>query len=102
MLYPQNGSMAKGSRRRLPTAPAWAAGVSDAMMERRNTPSSQSWDWKTSGTAEAGGPPEGGPSAPNFIQQMSSPTVSTFQPSMVGMSMARLVLSPAEGNAPAM
>ena len=40
------------------------------------------------------------PSSPNFIQQMSSPTVSTFQPGRVGMSMARLVLPHAEGNAP--
>ena len=36
-----------------------------------------------------------------FIQQMSSPTVSTFQPGMVGMSMARFVLPQAEGKAPA-
>src|SRR5205823_9997710 len=40
------------------------------------------------------------PSAPIFIQQMSSPTVSTFQPGSVGTSMARLVLPHAEGNAP--
>ena len=50
--------MAKGSRRRLPTAPAWAAVVSDAMMEPRKTPCSQSWDWKTSGTTEARRPPK--------------------------------------------
>ena len=31
---------------------------------------------------------------------MSSPTVSTFQPSSVGISIARLVLPHAEGNAP--
>ena len=31
---------------------------------------------------------------------MSSPTVSTFQPSMAGMSIARLVLPQALGNAP--
>src|SRR5439155_15559334 len=42
------------------------------------------------------------PSSPNFIQQMSSPTVSTFQPGMVGLSMAKLVLPHAEGNAAAM
>src|SRR5919108_3353916 len=41
------------------------------------------------------------PSAPNFIHAMSSPTVSTVQPSSVGMSMARLVLPHADGNAPA-
>ena len=40
------------------------------------------------------------PSDPNFIQQMSSPTVSTFQPGSVGTSMARLVLPQADGKAP--
>src|SRR5881227_474207 len=40
------------------------------------------------------------PSSPNFIQQMSSPTVSTFHPGRVGTSMARLVLPQADGNAP--
>src|SRR4051812_13452527 len=40
------------------------------------------------------------PSSPNFIQQMSSPTVSTFQPGSVGTSMARLVLPHADGKAP--
>src|SRR5213076_1980949 len=40
------------------------------------------------------------PSAPIFIQQMSSPTVSTFHPGSVGTSMARLVLPHADGNAP--
>src|SRR6202011_379779 len=40
------------------------------------------------------------PSGPNFIQQMSSPIVSTFQPGRVGISMARLVLPHAEGKAP--
>ena len=42
------------------------------------------------------------PSSPNRIQAMSSPTVSTFQPGMVGCSMARLVLPHAEGKAAAM
>ena len=41
------------------------------------------------------------PSSPNFIQAMSSPTVSTFQPSSVGISIARLVLPQADGKAPA-
>src|SRR2546426_10463991 len=36
------------------------------------------------------------PSAPNFIQAMSSPTVSTFHPGMVGISIARLVLPQAD------
>ena len=42
------------------------------------------------------------PSAPNRIQAISSPIVSTFQPGMVGCSMARLVLPQADGNAAAM
>ena len=41
------------------------------------------------------------PSAPYFIHAMSSPTVSTFQPGIVGLSIARLVLPQAEGNAAA-
>jgi hypothetical protein len=40
------------------------------------------------------------PSSPNFIQAMSSPTVSTVQPSSVGISIARLVLPQRDGNAP--
>ena len=42
------------------------------------------------------------PSGPNRIQAISSPIVSTFQPGMVGASMARLVLPQADGNAAAM
>src|SRR3954453_5194417 len=42
------------------------------------------------------------PSSPNFIQAMSSPTVSTFQSGRVGTSIARLVLPQAEGKAPPM
>src|ERR1700757_3984873 len=42
------------------------------------------------------------PSEPNFIQAMSSPIVSTFQSGRVGMTIARLVLPQALGNAPAM
>ncbi len=41
------------------------------------------------------------PSSPNFIQAMSSPIVSTFQPGRVGISIARLVLPQADGKAPA-
>ena len=40
------------------------------------------------------------PSAPNFIHAMSSPIVSTVQPSSVGISIARLVLPHALGKAP--
>ncbi len=42
------------------------------------------------------------PSSPTFIHAMSSPRVSTFQPGIVGSSMARLVLPQALGNAAAM
>src|SRR5580704_81035 len=42
------------------------------------------------------------PSEPNFIQAMSSPMVSTFQPGMVGINLDRLVLPQADGNAPVM
>ena len=41
------------------------------------------------------------PSSPNFIQAMSSPMVSTFQPGRVGIIMAMFVLPHAEGNAAA-
>src|SRR5580704_7627083 len=50
--------MAKGSRRRLPTAPAAAAVVSDAMIEPRKTPWAQSKDSVTSGTTERRRPPK--------------------------------------------
>src|SRR6476619_2404531 len=42
------------------------------------------------------------PSSPKVIQAMSSPSVSTFQPGMVGSSIARLVLPQALGKAAAM
>ncbi len=42
------------------------------------------------------------PSSFIFIQAMSSPMHSHFQPSTVGCSMARFVLPQAEGNAAAM
>src|ERR1700681_877986 len=58
MLYPQKGSMAKGSRRRLPTAPAAAAVVSDERIDPRNTPWAQSKDSVTSGTTDARRPPK--------------------------------------------
>ncbi len=41
------------------------------------------------------------PSSPKRIQAMSSPSVSTVQPGMVGSSIARLVLPQALGNAAA-
>src|ERR671918_2987041 len=50
--------MAKGSKRSFPTAPAWAAVVSELMIEPRNTPCSQSSDSVTSGTLVARRPPK--------------------------------------------
>src|SRR5690606_1355694 len=41
------------------------------------------------------------PSSPNFIHAMSSPTVSTFQPGSVGLSIARFVFPHALGKAAA-
>src|SRR4051794_34745538 len=209
MWYPQNGSIANGSKRSLPTSPAAAAVVSEDIIAPVKTPCSQSNAWRTSGTTVERRPPNsiasigtpagsshsgaiegiceagdvnrafgcaagvsesgvqsfpfqsiawsGGspvmpshhtspssvsaqlvkiehrsrvsiafgfvlrpvpgatpkipasgliayrrPSEPNFIQAMSSPTVSAFQPSSEGMSMARLVLPQALGNAPVM
>src|ERR1044071_7128518 len=51
--------MAKGSKRSLPTAPAWAAVVSELMIEPRNTPCSQSNASVTRGTLVARRPPQG-------------------------------------------
>ena len=42
------------------------------------------------------------PSSPNLIHAMSSPNVSTFQPLIVGSSIAKFVLPHADGNAAAM
>ena len=42
------------------------------------------------------------PSLPKRIQAMSSPRVSTFQPGIVGLSIARLVLPQALGKPAAM
>src|SRR3954453_15080178 len=57
MLYPQKGSIAMGSKRRLPTAPCCAAVVSLAMIEPRNTPCSQSNACVTNGTVVRRLPP---------------------------------------------
>src|SRR5918998_591269 len=50
--------MAKGSRRSLPTAPAWAAVVSEAMIEPRNTPCCQLNDSWMRGTTLDRRPPK--------------------------------------------
>src|SRR3954465_2495510 len=58
MLYPQNGSIAKGSKRSLPTAPACAAVVSELMIEPRNTPCCHEVASVTRGTFVARRPPK--------------------------------------------
>src|SRR5918993_3360084 len=77
MLYPQNGSMAKGSRRSLPTAPAWAAVVSEAMIEPRKTPCCQLRASCTSGTTEERRPPK-------RMAEMGTPLGSSHSGAMVG------------------
>src|SRR5437588_319262 len=77
MLYPQNGSMANGSRRSLPTAPAWAAVVSDAMIDPRKTPcchENASW---TRGTTVERRPP-------NKMAEMGTPLGSSHSGAMTG------------------
>src|SRR5687767_1079289 len=84
MLYPQNGSMAKGSNRSLPTAPAWAAVVSELMIEPRNTPWSQSIDSVTSGTLVARRPP-------NRIAEIGTPFGSSHSGAIEGHCEAGVV-----------
>src|SRR5919202_2267447 len=69
--------MAKGSRRSLPTAPAWAAVVPKAMIEPRNTPCRQlraSW---TRGATDERRPP-------NRTAEMGTPLGSSHSGAMVG------------------
>src|SRR5262245_28976851 len=58
MLYPQNGSIANGSRRRTPAFPRAAAVVSEPQAEPRNTPCSQSNASFTSGIVLGRRPPK--------------------------------------------
>src|SRR5947209_1022095 len=69
MSYPQNGSIANGSKRSLPTAPCCAAVVSDDMIEPRNTPCCHERAWVTSGTFVARRPP-------NRIAEIGTPSGS--------------------------
>ncbi len=50
MSYPQNGSIANGSRRSSPTVPSAAAVRSDDTVAPMNTPSAHVGAWPTSGT----------------------------------------------------
>src|ERR1700750_876458 len=57
MLYPQNGSIANGSKRSWPTVPNAAAVISEDIVAPRKTPCSQSNASRTSGTTVARRPP---------------------------------------------
>src|SRR5712692_2471565 len=69
--------MAKGSRRTLPTAPAAAAVVSDAMIEPRKTPWVQSRASVTRGTTDARRPP-------NRIAEIGTPLGSSHSGAITG------------------
>src|ERR1700730_146027 len=84
MLYPQNGSIANGSRRSLPTAPVAAAVVSDAMVEPRKTPCSQLNASVMSGTTEDRRPPK-------RMAEMGTPAGSSHSGAMAGSCVAGTV-----------
>src|SRR5215831_10418816 len=77
MLYPQNGSIANGSRRSAPTAPAAAAVVSEPMIEPRKTPCRQLYDSVTKGTVVARRPP-------NRIAEIGTPWGSCHSGAITG------------------
>src|SRR5580704_5874283 len=75
MLYPQNGSIAIGSRRTIPTFPVAAAVVSLAIVAPTNTPCCQSNDSYTNGATRARRPPKinaeiGTPSSASHFGEM--------------------------------
>src|SRR5256714_13639606 len=70
MWYPQNGSIANGSWRTLPTVPAAAAVFSEDMIDPMNTPCSQSNASRTSGTTVERRPP-------NSIASIGTPAGSS-------------------------
>ena len=84
MLYPQNGSMAIGSRRRSPTLPAAAAVVSLEMIEPRKVPCCQSRASCTSGTTLARRPP-------NRIALIGTPFGSSHSGAITGHWLAGAV-----------
>src|ERR1700747_2263879 len=77
MLYPQNGTMAMGSRRNCPTLPAEAAVVSLLAVAPRNVPCCQSKASFTRGTTPARRPP-------NRIASMGTPLGSSHSGAMHG------------------
>src|SRR3954447_14864932 len=84
MLYPQNGSVATGSRRGLPTAPAAAAVVSEPMIEARNTPWFQSKASVISGITDERRPP-------TRMAEIGTPTGSSHSGAMAGSCAAGAV-----------
>src|SRR5919108_3788370 len=77
MLYPQNGNMAKGSRRKTPAWPRAAAVVSEPQAEPRKTPCSQSNASFTSGMVLGRRPP-------NRIAESGTPSGFSQSGSMTG------------------
>src|SRR5690242_20449315 len=77
MLYPQNGSIANGSRRSSPTLFSAAAVPSDDTFDARKTPCSQSNDSVTSGTFVARRPPK-------RIAEIGTPLGSSHSGAIVG------------------
>ena len=77
MLYPQNGSMAIGSRRSSPILPAAAAVFSLLMIEPRKVPCCQSRASFTSGTTVARRPP-------NRIASIGTPFGSSHSGAITG------------------
>src|SRR3954452_24990475 len=77
MWYPQNGSIAIGSRRTLPTAPAAAAVVSEPTVAPTYTPALQLNAWYTSGIVAARRPPK-------MIALIGTPSGSSQAGSIVG------------------
>src|ERR1700759_393746 len=77
MLYPQNGSIANGSRRSSPTVPSAAAVFSEATLAPRNTPWSQPNDSVTSGTLVARRPP-------NKMVEIGTPAGLSHSGAMIG------------------
>src|SRR5437867_5316834 len=84
MWYPQNGSMANGSWRSAPTAPAAAAVVSLLMIEPRNVPCCHDSASLTSGTTPARRPP-------NRIAEIGTPAGFSHSDEMTGHCRAGVV-----------
>src|SRR6185369_13260256 len=82
--YPQNGSIAIGSRRSTPTFPAAAAVFSDAMIDPKNTPCCHELACTTSGATPARRPP-------NKIALIGTPAGSCHSLAITGHCPARTV-----------